>query len=198
MIVNVHFTGGHKQATKISKLIQTCTNRVKKLLTEYSALQHALNDDCSDISIKDACDLQSPFWNSEHSYSSSESHQRIPASRKQRLIDLNYLKQRACEEKQLVISDLTRIVESYSEHVKLCICSILNLLEEYDIRAAMFRNETKPDQFLPRFLSFASEHLPLLPRRVSGSISALLITCREKHSNMIRAQDVLKVIVGMY
>ena len=61
----------------------------------------------------------------------------------------------------------------------------------------MIRNETEPDQFLPRFLSFASEHMPLLPRRVSGSISALLITCREKHSNMIRAQDVLKVIVGM-
>ncbi len=40
--------GGHKQATK---MIQTCTSRVKKLLAQYSDLQRQLNDDHSEVDI---------------------------------------------------------------------------------------------------------------------------------------------------
>ncbi len=136
LIILTHYVvcaGGHKQATKISKLIQTCTSRVKRLLAQYSDLQRQLNYDHSDVDIKDVCNLQSQFWISEHSYITTEPHQKLPASSQRRLVDLKNLKERASEEKQIVIADLIRIVESYSDHIKLCIDTISNLLEGYNV-----------------------------------------------------------------
>ena len=54
----MHYVGGQKQATQVSKLIQTCTQKIKKLLVQYNQIQSQNGDD-SQASVKDVCDLGS-------------------------------------------------------------------------------------------------------------------------------------------
>lgn len=59
------------EASRVHKLIQSCTLRIKKLFEEYQEvdLQRNANGDVSSTSVKDVCDLKSiSFWATEHSY----------------------------------------------------------------------------------------------------------------------------------
>lgn len=191
--------GGHKQATRVSKLIQACTIRVKKLLVQYSELQSQYNADCSEVTVKDVCNLQSQFWISEHSYVAIESYQLLPASSQRRLMELSRLKQRAFEEKQMVIADLVRVVTSYFDDVKMCIENISHLLHAYDAIPAVPIQDTLIDDNLMISLNTSMEECAqLLTTEQTGSITAVIILLHEKQSKLIRAEKIVQLLVHSY
>ena len=59
----------------------------------------------SQLSVKDVCNLQSHFWQSEHSYVLTVPYEKLPASSQRRLLELCNLWQRASEEKEHVINE---------------------------------------------------------------------------------------------
>ena len=176
----MHYVGGQKQATRVSKLIQTCTQKIKKLLVQYNQIQSQNGDD-SQASVKDVCDLGSQFWVSKHSYVVTDPHENIPASNQRRLLELWHL-------------DQVRIVLSYGDHLDLCISSIFEVLSEYH-DATLLPLQT----FDGNIYSCVSKQLiDCLPLKEAGLIAALLTTSQTLYQNLCRAEEVAKIVIQAY
>ncbi len=126
--VLIIYIGGQKQASRVNKMIQLCTHKVKKLLEQYKTLQ-VENRDNVQLSIVEVLNLESPFWRTEQSYMLATPGDRLPAGSQRRLLELKCLKDRAQEEKQLCIGDLVRITVFYQEHINQLNFKVLQSLQ---------------------------------------------------------------------
>lgn len=96
-------------------MIQTCKQRLSKLLAQYSKLRIESGEDLQ-FSVEDVCNLESPFWVvSDHTYASSNLSTFIPPASQRRLIELSRLCRRATEEQQLLNAESLRMVQFYSD-----------------------------------------------------------------------------------
>ena len=96
--------GGQKRSKRVSKLIQSCNLKLKKLLTHYLELGRD-SGDATQHTIGEVCNLQSMFWmSSDHTYSASADPTTVisPAVQRQ-LVELHRLEARIRE--QLLIAE---------------------------------------------------------------------------------------------
>ena len=137
--------------------------------------------------VKDVCDLQSPFWITEHSYTYVEKPNRMPASSQRRLLDLCQLRNRALEERQLIVSDLIRI---YQYHNKCSQCYASTIFQYLSV------NE---DEIVPEdLLGFVeSQHEPLSLKR-AGHIAMLLKLYSLAQHKMKQTEGTVMLIVEAY
>lgn len=127
----LHIIGGQKQASRVSRLIQTCTRQVKKLLSQYQELQ-VQNGESPQATVKEVLDLHSNFWISEHTYATTNDADILPASSQRRLVELCNIKERSMEEKQIVIADLIRITSFYSCQLEQCTARLFDILSDHN------------------------------------------------------------------
>ncbi len=173
------YIGGQKQASRVSKMIQMCTRKIKKLLEKYKNLQVEYGEDLQ-LGIAEVLNLESPFWRTEHSYSVVTPCDRLPAESQRRLLELSSLKDRAQEEKQLCIGDLIRIYVSYRENLDEVNCRIVQCLQQHDNQLI----HPLPDDDV--FISL-EQSVHSLPRPIAGEVSALLLTRHLSTLKMKRA-----------
>ncbi len=161
------FSSGQKQASRVNKLIQSCTSRIKKLFEEYQEVQRNANGEVSSASVKDVCNLKSSFWVTEHSYPITGCESRIPVSSQRQFIELCDLIDRTCEEQQLSISDMIRTLMYYRNHLEMATVRLLQYISRYD--ADSFQPYS--DRFFEEYLSPVVDYLPT---GVAGYVAALL------------------------
>ena len=112
--------GGQKQSKRVSKLIQSCNLKLKKLLTQYLELGRD-SGDARQHTIEEVCNLQSMFWiSSDHTYlASADPTTVISPAIQRRLVELHRLEARIREEKQLLIAESIRRVDVYRTKLEL-------------------------------------------------------------------------------
>lgn len=186
------FTGGQKQAQRVSKLIQSSTHRIKKLHSQYQELQRD-SGDVSQVTVKQVCDLQSSFWAiGDHSYPSAEPHTAIPPSLQRRLLELVRLKDRCTEERQLIVAECIRNVEFYRHHLISYLCDILQLNLDEELHNTSL-NVCQLDMY-----SNISNLASFLPLKPAGSLAALILQCQRLHLQLERAEAIANCIVKAY
>lgn len=191
-----HFinTGGQKQASRVSKMIQMCTHRIKKLLSQYQELQ-VLNGESAQATVKDVCSLTSFFWVTEHSYVVRDSS--IPASSRRRLVELSNLKERAIEEKQLTIADMLHVMEFYHGHLQQCHETIATYVRRYNEAGDIDLPEPPyPDNFYTTVGSIVKSLG--IPVKTAGAIASLMIQSHRLHQHKNKSEWVTKLLVKSY
>ncbi len=190
------FAGGQKQAQRVSKLIQSCTHRIKKLHSQYQELQKD-SGDVSQVTVKQVCDLQSSFWAvGDHTYPSAEAHTAIPPSLQRRLLEVVHLKNRCAEERQLIVAECIRTVEFYRHGLLSCNLFLREILQcnldEEDLRSTSL-NVGQLDMY-----STISSLTRFLPLKSAGSLAAVILQCKRLRLRLERAEAVASYIVKAY
>ena len=188
-VTDALFVGGQKQANRVSKLIQACSNKVKKLLSEYCELQ-VLCGDTSQSSVKDVCNLQSHFWQSEHSYFSMDPHEKLPASSQRRLLELCSLRRRASEEKEHVISDLFRTFEFYGEQLDSIAREVGKILDECEVHTDV--------QNFEAIQSTLEQYIHCIPFDKVGLVALLLTTAELYQQRLNKCERTTQLIVSAH
>ena len=141
--------------------------------------------------MKDICDLQSPFWISEHAYTSVDKPDRLPASSQKRLLDLSQLRKRALEVRQLVVSDLIHIYLCHQERSQYYASTFLQ-----------YTSETEEDCFeavVPEDLfRFVESHYQVLSQKRAGHIAMLLELYSSAQYKIKRVEDTISLLVKAY
>ena len=184
--------GGRKQAERISKMIQSCKHRIKKLHAQYVELQRE-NGEGPRGTIEDVCNLQSHFWNTEHVYTFTEPHENIPPSLQRRLIELARMQQRTVEEKQLLIAESIWMVEFYNNclHSWNSHLNFVQCLQEDIHDVDLSPNEA--DLYL-KVGSIVHD----LPCQSAGLIAVALMNCQLLHFKLQRIESIVCTLVRAY
>lgn len=117
---SILYSGGQKQAQRVSKLIALCTKKAKEFLCEYKS--HCNSPD--QTTIEDVFNMSSPFWTSDHTYA-LRAIDRIPVAEQRRLIELTDMRHRCLEELQYCISDILNMYAFFTNmliqlNLKMC------------------------------------------------------------------------------
>lgn len=171
-------------------MIQLCTHKVKKLFAQYKELQMANGEDVQ-ITVSEVCDLESQFWKTEHSYCTRSPCDRLPADSQRRLLELNSLKDRAREEKQLTIGDLIRITLFYRWRLSACSDKIVQHLEQYS-------EERISPPYPDDLVTTLGSTIQCLPRPAAGVAAAVIHTCHLLLLKPERAEHVIEILVDAY
>lgn len=190
MLITIH-TGGQKQASRISKLIQSCTQQIKKMLIQYQELQEE-NGEHPQATVIEVFDLHSNFWVSEHTYCSVDDLDRLPASSQRRLLEVCNLQERAMEEKQLVVADLIRIASFYHSQLDNRATRLFKVLNDHS-------EVHVPRQPYSSDLYNTIEHcVECLPHVASGAVAALLAACEVAYQRQCIYDEITEIMVKAY
>lgn len=107
--------GGQKQSQKISKMIAMCTSKAKSLLAEYKSQHTSCGNSTEETTIiQDVFNINSPFWNLDHTYV-LQPIDCIPVAEQRRLIEIADVLARCSEEQQYCISDILNMHNFFTE-----------------------------------------------------------------------------------
>ena len=142
------------------------------------------------LGIVEVLDLESSFWRTEHSYSTTTPCDRLPANSQRQLLELDSLKDRAQEEKQLCIGDLVRTTVFYHKHLNEIISKVVQCLQQHDDQLIHLLQDD--------LATTNGNSIHSLPRPAAGTVAALLLTRKLSLLKMKRAEQVLHILVNAY
>ena len=125
--------------------------------------------------------LNSSFWCSDHTYSSTDTIERIPPAQQRRIVELCEILARSSEEIQLCLADLINLYLSTEVN--------LSTLHQHIVNAAGNVPETTLD--MPPY-HVISEHTSILPRHKVGELALLLNEAEHTFYRLKRIEDVTR------
>lgn len=162
-------------------MIANTTKKIAKVLNEYKSTLDA-NSQEQYFTASDVIDLNSSFWiNTDHDYVRD-----IPATVQRQLIDQHQLLERAREEKQLVISDLIKMISTLESELLKTNNRIVQLLDNVSL------DPTREDMITS---IGSTDHLCLFDK---GKLSAVMNHSQQIVLRLCRARDTLSHLSRAY
>lgn len=183
-----NLSGGQRQAQRVSKLMAKCSRNADKLLQEYNHLQV---DQQHHVTLKEVFSLDSPFWCSDHTYSSVDKVNHIPSTQQRRVIELYRLQSRCSEELQLCISDMLHLYSFTTATLSNIHKKLLCVVDGY----ISIEGYSEHDCHL---YSCLSKHTSVLPRFQAGVAAVLINTAEYTFHRLHRIEDVTHQLSNSY